>query len=510
MTAPCNPIALKPPPLSLQTLETLLNRSNDTLEQASHSEASRRLKVASMVYSRWTEGGKDEAVLAERYLDGTIDVLDLLLCEDSCRTNWSPVDHGNKTTGPCSSISGASTLLSRPADRTASSVEPDQEIQTGVNHTGGMRAGIPRRSADQLTYDDFVLQYMAPNLPVMIQGVTQGWAASRDWVDEEGEISLSFLAERFGNAQIWATECTSAADGYGGGRRHEMSLREYAAWWKQDKAGLDDRLLYLKDWHFVNEFPDYQAYSTPPFFRDDWLNDYYDMRSGGKHSDGWHEDEGGRSHDSIVNSDYRFVYLGPAGTKTPVHADVLNSFSWSVNLAGCKLWRLLPPQHTHLLYDRFGNELAPAFDADEARPGHFTNLAAARKHAVEVQQGIGEAIFVPSGWHHTVENLEDTLSINHNWLNGFNLHWAWELLQKEYAGASAAIDDCRATCSGQEFEALVQRNMAANCGMDFRAAGEFVASIALRELQLLEAAGALSVAVLGPDSRNDYGHQGAG
>ena len=23
-----------------------------------------------------------------------------------------------------------------------------------------------------------------------------------------------------------------------------------------------------------------QAYSTPPFFRDDWLNDYYDMRSG--------------------------------------------------------------------------------------------------------------------------------------------------------------------------------------------------------------------------------------
>ena len=28
-------------------------------------------------------------------------------------------------------------------------------------------------------------------------------------------------------------------------------------------------------------------------------------------------------------------------------------------------------------------------------------------------QGAGGAIFVPSGWHHTVENLEDTLSINH-------------------------------------------------------------------------------------------------
>ena len=41
-----------------------------------------------------------------------------------------------------------------------------------------------------------------------------------------------------------------------------MSLREYTKWWKQHKAGLDDRLLYLKDWHFVNEFPDYQVCAT--------------------------------------------------------------------------------------------------------------------------------------------------------------------------------------------------------------------------------------------------------
>ncbi len=38
-----------------------------------------------------------------------------------------------------------------------------------------------------------------------------------------------------------------------------MSLHEYAALWNQHKAGLDARLLYLKDWHFVNEFPEYQA-----------------------------------------------------------------------------------------------------------------------------------------------------------------------------------------------------------------------------------------------------------
>lgn len=40
-------------------------------------------------------------------------------------------------------------------------------------------------------------------------------------------------------------------------------------------------------------------------------------------------------------------------------------------------------------------------------------------------------------------NLEDTLSINHNWLNGYNIHWSWALLQQEYKDAAAAIEDCR-------------------------------------------------------------------
>jgi hypothetical protein len=44
----------------------------------------------------------------------------------------------------------------------------------------------------------------------------------------------------------------------------------------------------------------------------------------------------------------------------------------------------------------------------------------------------------------------------------------------------------RATCSEQEFDELVQRNMAANCGLDFRAAAKFVGCIAARELSLMK------------------------
>ena len=57
-----------------------------------------------------------------------------------------------------------------------------------------------------------------------------------------------------------------------------MTVAEFGEWWQMHKAGKDSRLLYLKDWHFANEFPNYKAYTTPCYFQEDWLNDFYDMK----------------------------------------------------------------------------------------------------------------------------------------------------------------------------------------------------------------------------------------
>jgi hypothetical protein len=46
---------------------------------------------------------------------------------------------------------------------------------------------------------------------------------------------------------------------------------------KHDSA--TDELLYLKDWHFSTEFPHYCAYTTPIFFREDWLNEWLDSKA---------------------------------------------------------------------------------------------------------------------------------------------------------------------------------------------------------------------------------------
>jgi hypothetical protein len=89
------------------------------------------------------------------------------------------------------------------------------------------------------------------------------------------------------------------------------------------------------------------------------------------------------------------------GTWTPLHADVLRSYSWSTNVAGRKRWRLLPPSHTHLVMDVHGREMAPDFFAagpseahvsgageDEAgrAAARFPGLELARQHMIEVVQ----------------------------------------------------------------------------------------------------------------------------
>jgi len=136
---------------------------------------------------------QDEAVLAERYLDGAIDALDLLLCADPhvaamaseeqqqepacpCSTVREPIpligsaeDQLQEPAESCNTGSEPSVSCSRAEHSIASAIEPEQVARTNRNCRCGTAGSVPRRHAGELTYDDFVLQYMAPNLPVMVQ-----------------------------------------------------------------------------------------------------------------------------------------------------------------------------------------------------------------------------------------------------------------------------------------------------------------------------------------------------
>ena len=166
-------------------------------------------------------------------------------------------------------------------------------------------------------YDYFFKNFLAKNVPCLIKNSFVGqWKSSRDWVKGE-KPNLEFFQE-LSNLEVPVYDCR--AKYFNSHEAKPWPLQDYLKYWESR----DERLLYLKDWHFRMACPKYQAYSVPVIFASDWLNEYCDAT--GK-----------------LCEDYRFVYIGPKDSFTPFHSDVFNSFSWSANVVGKKLWIFVPP-----------------------------------------------------------------------------------------------------------------------------------------------------------------------
>lgn len=252
---------------------------------------------------------------------------------------------------------------------------------------------IPRVSC--ISTLDFRRSYMDRNEPCLVEGIGQDWGLRR-YVDSSGAPDLELLAATYGNVEVPVKDAET-------GGVATMTLAAFARVWRETTAENKVRY-YLKDWHFRLDGLGDLA-SVPALFADDWLSGARDM-------------------------DYHFFYLGAAGTRTALHCDVVNSFSWSANVCGSKRWRFWPAEETALLRDAFGDDVAADFGPSTAR---FPRRGSAAP--LEIIQRAGEAIFVPSGWYHDVENLDDCLSVNCNWANASNLLWC---LPRLAANGSAA------------------------------------------------------------------------
>ncbi|KAF4319501.1 hypothetical protein BBO99_00000760 [Phytophthora kernoviae] len=229
---------------------------------------------------------------------------------------------------------------------------------------------------------------------------------------------------------------------YGAEGRCTMRLAEYLDLMENGTVGKR----YLKDWHFVHAFG-HDIYETPPFFKDDWLNWWWD-------------------HKESSEDDYRFVYMGPAGSWTPLHQDVFRSYSWSVNVCGRKEWVFYHPDEEPKLKDRFGRFVVPDVTVKYVDKEKFPRFHEATP--IHVIQETGDAIFVPSGWYHQVKNLEDTISINHNWFNGYNVRELWEFFKCEYAAVERELEDLKEMgLVGREFVDQCQLVMQANTGINY-------------------------------------------
>lgn len=195
---------------------------------------------------------------------------------------------------------------------------------------------------------------------------------------------------------------------------------------------MGDPEVYLKDWHFQNEFGT-SSYSLHPFFSRDFVN-----------CEPWTSEKS----ENPFGDDYRFVYIGASGSWTKLHSDVVSSHSWSANICGRKQWFMMPPGSENL----FRSSVTESGFVDDIR--EYERLFEQAK-VIKFVQEPGEIVFVPSNWYHQAHNLEDTISINHNWMNSTNLHLVQEFLSRRELDVREELQDCVDLFSAEEFEEKV-------------------------------------------------------
>uniref|UniRef100_A0A7S3PVE1 JmjC domain-containing protein n=1 Tax=Chaetoceros debilis TaxID=122233 RepID=A0A7S3PVE1_9STRA len=164
--------------------------------------------------------------------------------------------------------------------------------------------------------------------------------------------------------------------------------------WITNRYTMNPTKYYLKDWHLQCLFQEKSLYTAPSIFKD-VLNPFLLDNEGG---------------------DYRFVYWGCKGSRTGVHSDVLNSFSWSMNIIGRKKWTFY-------------------------RNKSDSNINKISREYIELIQNEGEMMYVPSGWTHKVENMEETISINHNWVMIGTLDKVFACLSSEIGAIEKEMEE---------------------------------------------------------------------
>ncbi|KAI6215235.1 JmjC domain-containing protein 4 [Aphelenchoides besseyi] len=258
----------------------------------------------------------------------------------------------------------------------------------------------PRVPADQMSTAEFIHNYLLPNKPVIITNATKRWKAMRWILTDDGTPNFDSLLNEFGDLDVPVSICST-------GKTLKMKFADFIRKFQTDPS----TDYYLRDWHLFGDTNNYSWYSIPRFCSNDWVNLRESVRKA-----------------NVFDGDYRFCYMGAHGTYTGFHADVFNSYSWSANICGLKKWYMLPE------------------GAEKQLDGYESETIDLRENQQFVKAGgfvfwqfPGDLIFVPSGYYHQVHNERFTISINHNWINSFNLHRVLNLMFNRLEAAKKEV-----------------------------------------------------------------------
>ncbi|TYQ31237.1 cupin-like domain-containing protein [Pseudanabaena sp. UWO310] len=240
---------------------------------------------------------------------------------------------------------------------------------------------------DSISRADFLENYYTKNIPLILTGITKNWSALSLW-------NPQYLQDRFGHVEIEAQSDRNSD------RLYEINIDKHR------------RKMQMTD--YVNNVINGGA-----------TNNYYMVANNGNI-----QKTALRSllDDIEVFPEYLdpqkidgncFFWFGPAGTITPLHHDPVNLIF--VQVYGRKVWKIIPPYYTHLIYNYRG----VFSEVDCENPDYAKYPLFQKIPIIEVTLHPGDAIFMPVGWWHAVKSLDISISMSFtNFV--FPNQYAWE------------------------------------------------------------------------------------
>jgi hypothetical protein len=112
--------------------------------------------------------------------------------------------------------------------------------------------------------------------------------------------------------------------------------------------------------------------------------------------------------ENVLSKDWRseaLMWLGPAGTVTPLHYDRKNALFAQV--MGTKQFKLIPSWQARYLY----NSKGVYSDVDPSEPDLARHPEFAKANVLDVTLEPGDVLFLPAAWWHWVRALSPSLSV---------------------------------------------------------------------------------------------------
>ena len=280
----------------------------------------------------------------------------------------------------------------RAAERLAQRLRKLESMLTHQHSTWAMAPGsgqVARRVA--VTREELLRDHVAASRPLVLTGLAADWPALQRWTPGQ-------LAERFGEVVVEVQSGRESDTDFELNKLRHRSEMPLATLVQRVLAGAGNDL-YLT----ANN----QALKRPglaPLLADigslpDWV-----------------------VRPALPGA--ALLWLGGAGTRTPLHHDTLMLLHTQV--VGRKLWHLASPLQTPCLYNTRG-VFSPV---DLEQPDLQRHPAAGAVQVLEVLLEPGETLFVPLGWWHQVRSLDTSVSLSFTNLdlpNRFDYHHPVEI-----------------------------------------------------------------------------------